>query len=263
MAIEGSFKYISTSVMTIDLMVHSEKRHPLPTLQQKPNRTPLQRHKKQKGPTTSMPSANRLSRETLCQYHNTITVPLPLSKGGCHLEVLPQDLIDRISQYVPYENLIYLSWVSKRLNKMVDPQLAPYETKLSFVLRAERDFYRHYTSNANKPPNLGCYMCHKVLPAGVFAFNQPLQAGVYGSMLDEPVVVNLRRFCLMCGIQMGLHKSGDEIITRTGERYWICKCKFILSEKTTSCRSCGMPSYLRPRKAELETYMSPTMGYWA
>ncbi|KAI1657798.1 hypothetical protein F4813DRAFT_359625 [Daldinia decipiens] len=261
MAIQDRLEYVQPSGMTTSLGIQHEKRRPLPAFQPKSERN-LQRQGRGRKPrlSTTLPvSANRFSKRTLRQYLNTITVPLPLSKGLCHLEILPQDIINQISQYIPYENLIYLSWASKALNKMVDPLLAPHDTKLSFVLRAERDFYRHYNS---RPSNLGCFMCYKILPASVFAVDQPLQAELRTSAVEGPVTVNLRRFCIGCGIKSGLHKPGDELVTRIDNRFWICDCSYVHGEKTLVCRSCGVMCYLRLRRTKPAPLLKSAMGYW-
>ncbi|KAI0103427.1 hypothetical protein F4814DRAFT_96892 [Daldinia grandis] len=261
MAIKDCLEYIQPSTTSLDLVIQNAKRRPLPVSQPKSERTIRQRGRgRRPKPSTTVPvSMNRFSKRTLRRYLDTITVSLPLSKGVCHLEILPKDIINQISQYVPYENLIYLSWASKALNKMVDPHLAPHETKLSLVLRAERDYYRHYSL---KPSSLGCFICYKILPASVFAIDQPLQAELCTSASSEPVVVNLRRFCIGCGIQSGLHKPGDELTTRIDSQFWICDCLCIHGETTLVCRSCGVMCYLRPKKTKPPSLLEPTAGYW-
>ncbi|OTB19495.1 hypothetical protein K445DRAFT_8529 [Daldinia sp. EC12] len=250
MTMTSTVGYIHSSVKTIDIMVQNKPRHPLPKIQTRPNRNTQRRRRRHKPFAISLFPVNRLSKRTLCQYLNAITAPLALPQGRSHLEYMPQDIINRISQYVPYENLIYLSWVSKSLYGMVDPYLAPHETKLAFVVRAERDFYRHYSGLY---PNLGCFMCFKVLPAGLFACDQPLRAELRTSAMDEPVVVDLRRFCVGCGIQLGLHKAGEEFTTRTGGRFWICNCLCILGEQELVCKGCSAVCQLKPKKTR-DTY---------
>ncbi|KAI1077406.1 hypothetical protein F5B20DRAFT_274492 [Whalleya microplaca] len=181
--------------------------------------------------------SRQLSMKTLRQYLQVIAVPFPIPKGGTRLELLPQNILNRISQFVPYEQLIWLSQECRALRMLINPQLAPYETKLSFVLRAERDFHKHYDS---KPPNQGCYMCCQVLPAGWFASNQALQAFLRNSLSERQPVIHLRRFCIRCGIKSGCHGPGDYLITRTGERLWICDCTQIRSvEQVSNCNVCG------------------------
>ncbi|KAI2472604.1 hypothetical protein F4781DRAFT_344692 [Annulohypoxylon bovei var. microspora] len=188
--------------------------------------------------------ACQLSKGTARQYLNAISVPLPIPKDGTRLELLPQNIIDRICGYIPYENLLWLYQESRALHRMIDPHLAPYETRASFVLRAERDFFQHYSA---KPPNLGCYTCSRVLPAGMFASNQPLQALLRATPLDEEMIVNLRRFCVYCGIQSGCHNPGDELNTRVGGRFWLCDCLNILADVTPGCKDCGARCPLVPR----------------
>ncbi|KAI5864837.1 hypothetical protein GGS23DRAFT_595529 [Durotheca rogersii] len=184
--------------------------------------------------------AGRLKKGTRRRYLEAI--------GAARLELLPQSVLDRICRHVPYERLLWLYQQSRALRRHVDPHLAPHETKLSFVLRAERDYPQHRLS---APPNLGCYMCHRVLPAALFASNQPLQALLRAPFPDPgpgpsprprptppQVVVNLRRFCIRCGIQSGCHLPGDSLITRTGYQFWLCRCFRILDDHVPHCKDC-------------------------
>ncbi|KAI1413264.1 hypothetical protein F5Y13DRAFT_189627 [Hypoxylon sp. FL1857] len=188
--------------------------------------------------------ACQLSKKTLRQYLSFIPVPLPLPTSGTRIELLPQDIIDQICRYLPYETLLWLHQQSKALHRAIDPHLAADDTKLSFVLRAERDFKKHYALPSR---NLGCYMCYRVLPASVFASNQALQARLRTPASDEQPLVNLRRFCIYCGIRSGCHNAGDELNTRTGGRFWLCDCLNIISDKTASCESCRTLCPLVPR----------------
>ncbi|KAI0384073.1 hypothetical protein F5Y04DRAFT_293452 [Hypomontagnella monticulosa] len=194
--------------------------------------------------------ACQLSKGTLRQYLNPIAVPLPLPKGNPSLDILPQDIIDRICQYIPYENLLWLYQQSRSLHRIIDPQLAPHETKVSLVIRAERDYPKHYDPPASKPVGLGCYMCSRVLPSSVFASNQPRQALLRALPSEEEFVINLRRFCISCGIQFGCHVPGDELNTRTGGRYWLCDCLCVLSDKTPGCGNCRALCPLIPKGEE-------------
>ncbi|KAI2603974.1 uncharacterized protein GGS25DRAFT_506347 [Hypoxylon fragiforme] len=187
--------------------------------------------------------AYQLSKKTLSQYLDVTPAPLPLPRFGAHLESLPQNVLDRICSYVPYEHLLTLYQLSKTLHRVVNPYLAPYDTILSFVLRAERDFEKHYKNEQF----LGCYMCYKVLPASLFAVDQPLQALLRVSPFDEQSLVNLRRFCILCGVKWGCHSPGKELTTRTGERFWICDCFHVHNDGTPGCKECKAPSPLEQR----------------
>ncbi|KAI2630314.1 hypothetical protein GGS26DRAFT_105690 [Hypomontagnella submonticulosa] len=203
--------------------------------------------------------ACQLSKDTLRQYLNFIRVPLPLQRGSSSLDILPQDIIDRICRYIPYENLLWLYQESKSLHRIIDPHLAPHETKLSLVLRAERDYPKHYDPPARRLPGLGCFMCYRVLPVSVFAKHQTRQALLRTLPSEEQSVIHLRRFCIPCGIQSGCHVAGDELNTRTGERYWLCDCLCVLSDATPGCGNCsalcplapkGSRERMSPRRAE-------------
>ncbi|KAI6088055.1 hypothetical protein F4821DRAFT_258224 [Hypoxylon rubiginosum] len=175
--------------------------------------------------------ACRLSKKTLQQYLNIIPVPLPLPTGSSYLDILPQAIIDQICSNVPYEDLLVLYQQSRLLHRLIDPHLAPYHTKLSFVLRAERDFRQHWTQT---PPNLGCYTCARVLPASFFASRQTLHALLRPSPRDPPTTVCLRRFCVHCGIRTGCHGRGDSLVLQTGAQCWLCDCLRVHPEDATN-----------------------------
>ncbi|KAI4863382.1 hypothetical protein F4820DRAFT_471569 [Hypoxylon rubiginosum] len=201
--------------------------------------------------------ACQLSKKTLRQYLDRTAMPLPLPTGGARLEILPQDVLDRICRHVPYEDLLRLYQQSRALHRRVDPHLAPYPTKLSLVLRAERDFRKHHARGA-APPNLGCYMCHRVLPPGLFAIRQARQALV---VVRPPVavavaghrhqtVVNLRRFCVPCGVRTGCHGRGETLVTQTGAQYWLCECPRVHPEQAPGCGGCRMFCPIVVRRAD-------------
>ncbi|OTB04418.1 hypothetical protein M426DRAFT_11567 [Hypoxylon sp. CI-4A] len=199
--------------------------------------------------------ACQLSKATLRRYLSSVVVvttvarptpmPMPLPRGGARLELLPQDVIDRICSYVPYEDLLRLHQESAALQRVVNPHLASHDSKLSFVLRAERDFPQH-----RRARNLGCYMCFRVLPADFFASNQALQAKLRAAPEDAQVIVNLRRFCIYCGIQSGCHSAGDELNTRGGGRLWLCDCLRVLDGRTPGCKECKALCPLIPRGSD-------------
>lgn len=184
--------------------------------------------------------ATKLSKEMSQRYLDTkYTRPegkyAHQSKPKIHIEGLPKNIIDHICSCTPYENLLLLSQTSKKLHHIVDPSLSPYELKISFVLRAERDFVQHYDRMV---PNIGCYSCCKVLPVSIFDMNQPLYAAVKPQAFDEERIVALRRFCFYCGVKMGCHKPGDVFTIRALGSCWLCRCIKICGGEMLECEMC-------------------------
>ncbi|KAI1759274.1 hypothetical protein GGR53DRAFT_164666 [Hypoxylon sp. FL1150] len=203
--------------------------------------------------------ACRLSRKTLQQYLSVIPVHLPLPAGGGRLGILPQHIIDQICSNVPYEDLLMLYQQCREFHKIINPHLAPHPTKLSFVLRAERDFKQHWTQT---PPNLGCYMCSRVLPAGLFASRQALHALLRPSPLAPPTTVYLRRFCVYCGIRHGCHHRGDALLMQTGAQYWVCECLLVYPEDVPGCADCRMFCPVKLRQADEMTARAAAYRMW-
>ncbi|KAI1342799.1 hypothetical protein F5Y15DRAFT_428757 [Xylariaceae sp. FL0016] len=170
----------------------------------------------------------------------------PLTDGDRRMDALPQDVLDRILRHVPYETALFLPAVSRRWRERANPLLAPLETCIAFVLRAERDFATHTPDKATTKRQqqqqqqrsnelrqgqgqgtgqlgqhqrytgwgLGCYTCFRVRPAPYFAVDQPLQALQEDPASGTRAYVFLRRFCIECGVRTGLHKPGDLMETR-------------------------------------------------
>ncbi|OWT43378.1 hypothetical protein VFPPC_17459 [Pochonia chlamydosporia 170] len=84
--------------------------------------------------------------------------------------------------------------VNKPLRKKIDPTKVDYHSKVSFVLKAERDFMKHrpYRSkygDIRHPGNRGCYQCFRVLGANHFR-----EASWYNNV----VLGASRRKCIKC-----------------------------------------------------------------
>ncbi|KAI1489773.1 hypothetical protein F5X96DRAFT_593389 [Biscogniauxia mediterranea] len=185
-------------------------------------------------PLHRAPLGSYLSPRTWHKYHKSYSRPI----GGCLFEALPKNVMDRICSYVPYEYLLLLRQTSHTIHTLVDPYQAPYHTMIACVLRAERDFAQH---RGKAPHNLGCYTCFRVLPAGRFASNQPSQVIVQDRDRDRDreVVVNLRRYCVDCGLRVGYHGPGDFIVRPTGQKSWICRCGDVIHwDDASQCAVC-------------------------
>ncbi|KAK7746085.1 hypothetical protein SLS62_009545 [Diatrype stigma] len=173
--------------------------------------------------------------------------------------------------YTPYETLFALQRSSPILWKKVKPTLAPEETKISFVLRAESEFPQHQQwsnggrrsgrsgggsgrnrtrgggggedddddNNAQgqgqereKTNNYGCFKCYQVLPPTQFeALRLPPRGPVR-------VPVDMRRFCIPCGAGSGIYQPREQIVPMKGPKVWVCDCSAIHEESTYHCPSC-------------------------
>ncbi|KAH9903736.1 hypothetical protein F4778DRAFT_96862 [Xylariomycetidae sp. FL2044] len=195
-----------------------------------------------------------LSHQTLTAYLRTYAAPRDDFLGN-----LPQDVLDRICSFTPYEDLFALRVASRGLYHMVKPLLALRETQISLVMRVERDFKRYRNGDT---PGHGCYECSRVLPPSRFATNQPLSAalqpyypsaaaatpGFYdGPDHDAGRNVFLRRFCINCGIASNIYRPGDLLTRKTEGNVWICNCRILWeSEATSKCYRCYSSAPFRP-----------------
>jgi hypothetical protein len=164
---------------------------------------------------------NDAFRHQMLQYMQARYPPRIHMSGTANnwLDRIPHDTLDRITQYLSYEDRIYLRQQTRALYAAVNPQAAPWTSKVAFVLHAERDFVQHDDKHGR---NIGCYTCFTVQPAREFAQNQRTQA--FRRDLPGRPLVNLHRFCIRCGIKEGLHVPGDLLRRKNAEYSWICGC---------------------------------------
>jgi hypothetical protein len=122
--------------------------------------------------------------------------------------MLPVELLYLVasqSDYA-YQTLIILSMLSKFLRQKVDPIAADYDSKVSFVLKAEQNFVKHRPSfhppsieqedpedSIHGPGNFGCYYCFRVLDAENFMRDTPAH--------DDGVLQTSRRKCNECQVR--------------------------------------------------------------
>jgi hypothetical protein len=91
-----------------------------------------------------------------------------------------------------------------------------------------------------------CYECCRLVLYSKFDQKQPdvIIRHVGGRMsrdegaLLEPgdVVESPRRFCVDCGVKLGFYRSGDQILTLSGQWLWVCAC-LVLNDKGSDLSS--------------------------
>ncbi|KKA26781.1 hypothetical protein TD95_003156 [Thielaviopsis punctulata] len=171
-------------------------------------------------------------------------------------ERLPAEINDMIFSHLDYKSRISLSQVSRFMNRSVNPQLAPFQDKFSFVMNAELNFRRHWPviceddedDNGDiheHPGNFACYVCFRVrgpnhfddhqkeayyLPPQALSTQSPPLSGKQFVVAPTAAVPQaqptvLRRYCIDCGIHFGLHKPGDVIITKDQKELRVCACR--------------------------------------
>ena len=178
------------------------------------------------------------------------------------IERLPNELQRMVFSHLDYQSLIHLSRLNRYFQQTIDPQLmaASYD-KAQFVMRAAKDFPQHRPSEKShdyRPGNFECYVCFRVRSPDHFDMTQPQSAFVdrLGRIVQnrEPDPrtdrqIMLRRFCIDCGVIVGLHAPFDCLTTRTGKDLWVCKCRRVWSKPgCLRCPSCRGDCPLRPRR---------------
>ncbi|KAF7517373.1 hypothetical protein G7054_g13830 [Neopestalotiopsis clavispora] len=168
-----------------------------------------------------------------------------------------------IAKQLPYETLLVLQTLSRTLRRIIDPQLASEASKLSLVMRAEKDGthnfcvrpprqrrgtatdgHRHHHHHPDdhhhhhQQQRLGCFSCYRVLAMGAFAAEQLARDPFAPATAPAPF---LRRYCVPCGLARGWHYPGEVIERRDGSTWWVCQCRRAWDKSTTlSCRHCGI-----------------------
>ncbi|ORY57231.1 uncharacterized protein BCR38DRAFT_109855 [Pseudomassariella vexata] len=140
------------------------------------------------------------------------------SLGGIARNPRHQYIIDQICRYTDYQTLIHIRRANKALRNAINPQLAPYESKRAFVLRACKDFPQNYKDTIR----WACYSCFLCRETDKFAANQARQA--IRGLPPNQELVNLPNFCIDCGVRHGLHRPGEKMTPITGKPKWLCGC---------------------------------------
>ncbi|KAL6876993.1 hypothetical protein J3F83DRAFT_433040 [Trichoderma novae-zelandiae] len=178
------------------------------------------------------------------------------------VERLPQELQRLVFSHLDYQSLIHLSTMNRYFHRTIDPQrMADPADKAQFVMRAAKDFPQHRPSEKGhdyKPGNFECYICFRVRSPEHFDMLQPLSVyvDVHGLIVRdrEPDprsdrLVMLRRFCISCGVETGIHAPFDCLTTRTGRDLWVCRCRKVWSKPgCLRCPDCQGDCPLRPRR---------------
>ncbi|ETS07047.1 hypothetical protein M419DRAFT_5280 [Trichoderma reesei RUT C-30] len=178
------------------------------------------------------------------------------------IERLPQELQRLVFSHLDYQTLIHLSTMNRYFHQTIDPRaMADPADKAQFVMRAAKDFPQHRPSEKGhdyKPGNFECYVCFRVRSPEHFDMLQPLSVyvDVHGHIVRdrEPDprsdrLVMLRRFCISCGVDTGIHAPFDCLTTRTGRDLWVCRCRKVWSKPgCLRCPDCQGDCPLRPRR---------------
>jgi hypothetical protein len=79
-------------------------------------------------------------------------------------------------------------------------------------------------------------------PTTSLKIRQPLEG------IRRQIQVTLRRFCIDCGVQKGLHNPGDLLITKLREELWVCDCRKVLQKPgCLKCPDCNSDCPLRTK----------------
>ncbi|KAM0247735.1 hypothetical protein ACHAQJ_009742 [Trichoderma viride] len=178
------------------------------------------------------------------------------------IERLPQELQKVVFSHLDYEALLHLSTMNRYFHKTIDPQrMADPADKAQFIMRAAKDFPQHRPSEKGhdyKPGNFECYICFRVRSPEHFDMLQPqsVYVDIHGYIVRdrEPdsrsdKLIMLRRFCISCGVDAGIHAPFDCLTTRTGRDLWVCRCRKVWSKPgCLRCPDCLGDCPLRPRR---------------
>lgn len=190
-------------------------------------------------------------------------LPLWMSKPRqpCLIDGLPQELQRLIFSHLDYQSLIFLSTTNRHFHRVVKPkEMADPIDRFQFVMRAAKDFAQHRPSEKGQdhlPGNFECYICYRVRAPDHFDVLQVPEAHVdsLGRVVSDRYpgpgdrLVRLRRFCIGCGIQHGLHAPSDSLTTKTGQDLWVCRCRQVWQKPgCLRCPDCRVSCPLRPKK---------------
>ncbi|KAH6609005.1 hypothetical protein Trco_002351 [Trichoderma cornu-damae] len=178
------------------------------------------------------------------------------------IERLPQEIQKVVFSHLDYQSLIHLSTMNRYFYQTINPQgMADPADKAQFVMRAAKDFPQHRPSEKGhdyKPGNFECYICFRVRSPEHFDMLQPqsVYVDVNGHIVRdrEPdsrtdKLIMLRRFCISCGVEAGIHAPFDCLTTRTGRDLWVCRCRRVWSKPgCLRCPDCHGDCPLRPRR---------------
>lgn len=232
---------------------------PPPSPSPSPSSSSVPSHSRQAQPQTQPQNQTQIQPQThpRAQLQSRHQPAMP-----SRIERLPHELQRIIFSNLDYQSLIHLSTLNSYFHQTIDPQrMADPLDKAQFVMRAAKDFPQHRPSEKGhdyKPGNFECYICFRVRAPDHFDMLQPQSAYIdmHGHIVRdrEPNprtdrLIMLRRFCVSCGVNEGLHAPFDCLTTRTGRDLWVCKCRRIWSKPgCLRCPDCRGDCPLRPRR---------------
>jgi len=217
-------------------------------------------------------SAGREGANTFCRTeinHLELTTSFSFP-----FERLTDEIRQKVFTNLDYQDLISLSKTSRFLNQNVKPQsMASLSSKLAFVRNVENFYKKHFPNvqGPNHPGNFACYICFRVRGPAHFVAEQLRaifvndkgqrvpdvtkfqEVGGYSKTSDiRPI--ELRRFCIKCGVKEGFHLPGDLLVTKLKEEFWICQCRVPRKKHTClMCTTCGWEWSLRFSQAQAQS----------
>lgn len=137
------------------------------------------------------------------------------------IQRLPRELQLCVFDWLDYEDAIKLSQVSRYFRNTISPEAWPKANKERFIYdvqfnqRHNMVYFDKRCIESNEEvlkivsDGYACFSCFKVLDRSLFSFNQTKGRFAKGSRRYEHF--GHSRFCIACGIQKGLYKSGKLI----------------------------------------------------
>ncbi|RYP61810.1 hypothetical protein DL771_009993 [Monosporascus sp. 5C6A] len=148
--------------------------------------------------------------------------------------------MDNISQHLPYETLLLtLCRVNRHLRKKIDPQLAPYETKVS--------------PPGGEHMSLGYLNRFRVLPPP--AVRRRRRPPLSPARQHAPLLHPLRRR------RRHPQPPSDSVVVMDDPRAWVCGCLELLRYGTYHCAACHTHCPLRRVKPVVnlpQAFLTPT-----
>ncbi|KAL0934739.1 uncharacterized protein CTRU02_209330 [Colletotrichum truncatum] len=168
---------------------------------------------------------------------------------------VPPEIRDIILKDMDCHTMLSLLRANPWFHTIINASKFATETLVAHIMDLER----------SETENLGCFVCYNMRPRAEFGHNQPTTAIKYSDGRlepyddDEPAsvpksarTVSLRRFCMSCGVQVGMHRRGNRLISMAGNHHWVCYCQTLRAipnegadQGKDTCPRCQQTSPLR------------------